>query len=181
LTDLSASPDKLAERALVAYKAGDYAQAVQDFSTARELFLTADLQLRAAEMSNNLCVCLLQLDQAQSALDIVRDTPAIFQQEGNLLLKAEALGNRAMAKASLGQYPEAEADYVAAARLFQDIDHQEGLQYTMQALSKLQLQQGRPIEALDAMQSGLSAKAKPSLRDRLLSWLFKIPRRFIGR
>jgi tetratricopeptide (TPR) repeat protein len=132
-------------------------------------------------MSNNLCVCLLQLDRAQEAFEAVRDTPTVFHNEGDIVLKAQALGNRAMARAALGQSAEAEADYRAAAELFREAGHEEGLQYTMQALSKIRLQQGRPMEALHAMQSVLDSKKKSSLRDRFLAWLFKLPARLFNR
>lgn len=174
-------PEDLAREATRTYRAGDYNQALKVFSEARHLFHTSGLPLRAAEMDNNLCVCLLELDRAQEALTAVKETPNIFHNEGNLLLEAQALGNRAMAKAVLSQLSEAEADYHTAAELFREIDHHEGLQYTMQALSKIQLQQGRPMEALDAMQSVLNTKTRPSLRDRFLSWLFKLPLRFFNR
>jgi tetratricopeptide (TPR) repeat protein len=176
-----ADPEKLAEQALSAYNAGQYEQALEGFTQAHDQFQALNQRLRAAEMSNNLCVCLLELNRAQEALATVRDTPSTFHDEGEYLLKAQALGNRAMAKAALNRSAEAEADYRAAAALFSELDHQEGLQYTMQALSKLQLQHGRPMEALDAMQSMLDSKDKPSLRDRVLSWLFKLPLRFLNR
>lgn len=175
------NPQDIAGQAIAAYQAGDYDRAAQDFSTASELFENSGDQLRAAEMRNNLCVCLLQLDRPHEALEAVRDTPTIFHNEDALSLKAQALGNRAMAKAALSLASEAEADYRAAADLFRQLDEQEGLQYTMQALSRMQLQQGRPMEALHAMQSVLDAKARPSLRDRILKWLFEIPQRFVGR
>jgi tetratricopeptide (TPR) repeat protein len=181
LTEANANPEELAEQALEAYQAGDYERAVQEFADARDLFQASGNKLRAAEMNNNLSVCLLQLDQVEEALAAVRETPNVFHNEDAILLKAQALGNRAMAKAALGQSAEAEADYRTAAKLFSEIGDEEGLQYTMQALSRIQLQQGRPIEALHAMESVLDAKTKPSLRDRFLSWLFKFPRRFLGR
>jgi tetratricopeptide (TPR) repeat protein len=181
LIEHMADPDNLAEQARSAYNAGQYQKALEGFAQARDQFQASNLRLRAAEMSNNICVCLLQLDRAHEALAAVRDTPSIFHDEGDLLLKAQALGNRAMAKAALNQSAEAEADYRKAAELFRELNHQEGLQYTMQALSKMQLQHGRPMEALDAMQSVLDSKDKPSLRDRFLSWLFKFPLRFLNR
>ncbi len=174
-------PEVLAEQALADYNAGDFDRASLGFSNAHDLFLASDNLLRAAEMSNNLCVCLLELDRTSEALAAVRDTPITFHNEGELLLKAQSLGNRAMARAALGQAAEAESDYRAATDIFRELGHGEGLQYTMQALSKIQLQQGRPMEALNAMQSVLDSKSKPSLRDRLLSWLFKFPMRFLGR
>ena len=173
--------EKLAEQALSAYQAGDYERAVRNFSEAHDAFKVDGNPKRAAEMSNNLCVCLLQLGRTAEALSSVQNTPTIFHNEGDFLLKAQALGNRAMAKEALGHRAEAEADYRAAADLFRELGHNEGLQYTMQALSKLQLKEGRTMEALNAMQSVLDSKEKSSLRDRFLSWLFKFPLRFLGR
>jgi tetratricopeptide (TPR) repeat protein len=181
LTEANADPENIASQALEAYQAGKFERAVKKFSIARDLFQTAGDARRAAEMSNNLCVCLLQLNRAQEAFSVVRETPTVFHNEGDLVLKAQALGNRAMARAALGQTAEAEADYRAAADLFREAGHEEGLQYTMQAISKIQLQQGRPMEALNAMQSVMDSKARPTLRDRFLSWLFKFPLRFLNR
>jgi tetratricopeptide (TPR) repeat protein len=181
LTEQKDNPDHLGEQALSDYRAGNFARASRGFSTAIDQFDAAGEMTRSAEMKNNLSVCLLQLNQAKEALSVVRDTPTVFHNAGDLLQKARALGNRAMAKAALGQTNEAEADYRAAADLFRDLGQQEDLQYTMQALSRIQLQQGRPMEALNAMQSVLDSKERPSFRDRFLSWLFKFPMRFLGR
>jgi tetratricopeptide (TPR) repeat protein len=181
LTGGTRAAEELAEQALSAYRAADYEQALKSFSAARDSYKVDGNPRRAAEMSNNLAVCLLELDRPDEALSCVQDTPTIFHNEGDLLLKAQALGNRAMAKEALGQGTEAEADYRAAADLFRELGHNEGLQYTMQALSKLQLKEGRTMEALNAMQSVLDSKEKLSLRDRFLSWLFKFPLRFLGR
>jgi tetratricopeptide (TPR) repeat protein len=181
LSEASTDPEVLAEQAFKEYKSGNFDRAAQRFTAAHDQFLASGNKLRAAEMSNNLCVCLLEMDQASEALAVVRETPITFHKEGNQLLKAQALGNRAMAKTAMGQMAEAEADYRAAAELFRDLGHKEGLQYTMQALSKIQLQQGRTMEALNAMQSVLDSKSKPSIKERFLSWLFKLPMRFLGR
>lgn len=181
MSEPNTNPDVLADQALANYKAGEFDRAAREFSSAHDLFFAAGDPLRAAEMNNNLCVCLLELGRPNEALAVVRETPMTFHNEGDLLLKAQALGNRAMVEAALGQMAAAEADYQSAASLFRDLGHEEGLQYTLQALSKVQLQRGRPMEALNTMQSVLDSKAKPSLRDRALSWLFKFPIRFFGR
>jgi tetratricopeptide (TPR) repeat protein len=181
LTEHLDNPEILAERAHSDYRAGEFDRAAQGFSAASDHYQASGDPLHAAEMKNNLCVCLLQLDRADEALSVVRETPLIFHNANDMLQKARALGNRAMAKAALGQADEAESDYRSAADIFRNLGQEEDLQYTMQALSRIQLQQGRPMEALNAMQSVLDGKGRPSLRDRFLSWLFKFPMRLLGR
>ena len=181
MIDDDPNPEALAEQALQAYSRSEYANALRLFTTAREGFQSLDQKRRAAEMSNNICVCLLELNRAQEALVAVEDTPTVFRETGERLLEAQAYGNRAMASAVLGRSEAAQRDYRSAARLFRDLGDEEGLQYTMQALSKLQLEAGQPMQALDSMQSAMSSRKGRSWRDRMLSWLFNLPRRLFGR
>jgi tetratricopeptide (TPR) repeat protein len=173
--------EEFAAAALADYQQGHFQQAVQGFRQARELLLGANLLEQAAEMANNAAVALLQLDQPEAAIEILEGTPQVFANAGNDRLQAQALGNQAAALEALGNRHQAEELYQRALVLFREVGDQESQAFTLQGLSRVQLKDGRALQALDSMQASLEAKPRRGLTGRVIRRLLSLPARFLNR
>jgi tetratricopeptide (TPR) repeat protein len=174
-------PEQLSKQAQRAYKEKRWDEAISQFETARELYLRENNEMLAAEMANNLCVALLKSNRPQEALKFVEGTPELFLEKGDEKAAGIAFGNLASAYEACGAFKEAEDALRQAADRFRALGEEDLLLYTQRSLSELQLRRGRPFEALNSMQSGLEDQKKPSLKNRLLRNLFKIPSRLLNR
>lgn len=175
------TPASLEVRASVAFREGSLDLAIELFQAARESFRQNGDALKAAEMANNLSVALLKADRPQEALQAVDGTQAVFQSAGDEHRAALAWGNFAAALEACGDLTAAEDAYREATTLFAKLDDAEGRTYTHQALSRLQIRQGRALEAVTTMQTGLESTGGLSLRDRILRFLLNLPSRLTGR
>lgn len=171
----------LVEEAKSAFHSGNYKLAIQNFERARQDYLSHDLPLDAAEMANNLSVAFLQAKQNKNALEAVSGTASIFEEAGDIRRQAIALGNLGAAQEANKMREEAVASYKKSATLFEQCGEEEMRTTVLRSLSALQVRQGNQLESLLAMQRSIEAKKNPSLKDRFLLWLLKIPFRFIGK
>ena len=181
MSNKDSSPDKLATQAKKAFKEKRYSDALEGFYAAREGYLLDENVLNAAEMSNNLCVVMLQIDQPHEALKIVEDTPKLFLELGDEAHSAMAYGNLASALEACGKFDEAASALGEAIEGFRRLDDQENLLYSAKALSELQLRQGKALEAVASMQTGLEKQKGLGLKHRLLRRLLDIPSRLIDK
>ena len=129
----------------------------------------------AAEMANNRSVTLMQSGLAAEALEAVGNSADIFQQAGDQKQQALALGNQAAALADLGQKEQAETTYWESAKILAEIGEQDLRASVLQSISRLQMRNGRYLEAVASMESGLEQVEKPSLSQRFLKKLLKVP------
>ena len=58
---------------------GHYSQALLLFSRSRTIFLQYNLQFQAAEVAQQICLCLVRLNRAREAYDLAGDTVAFFR------------------------------------------------------------------------------------------------------
>jgi chaperonin cofactor prefoldin len=106
---------------------------------------------------------------------------ATFDQAGDVLHQAMALGNWAAALEELDRLDDAAEAYQQSADLLKQIG-EDGLRvHVMQSLSALQLRMGRQLQALATMQAGLEDVRRPTPKQLLLKQLLKIPFRLLGR
>jgi tetratricopeptide (TPR) repeat protein len=175
------TPDALAAEGKAAYAREDFGAAAQAFSAAEAGYRAAGDAVSAAEMANNRSVVLLQSGDAQGALDAVGDTPDIFGAAGDLRRKAMALGNRGAALADLRRKEEAEKVYWESAQIFADLKEKDLRAAVLQSISRLQMGEGRYMEAIASMESGLEEVEKPSFVQRALKRLLKIPAKLLNR
>ncbi len=166
------------QEATRAYEQGRMDEAIDGFDALRKMYLAANDEVSAAEMANNLCVVLIQSDNPQRALEVVEPTPQIFLAAGDQKRAGRAYGNLASAYEGTGDLSRANECYQSALEHLSAAGDDEGYAFSMQALSRLQLRSGQPIDALSTMQLGLESKPKRSLKDRLLSKLLNLPTRF---
>lgn len=181
MTIESTPPSTLSKQAQDAYQENRLDEAISKFEAAKDLYTQENNPLLVAEMANNLCVVLLKADRPEEALKSVEGTPEIFLKEGDEKGAAIAFGNLASALEACGNFEDAEVALQEAAERFQSLGEDELLLYTKRSLSQLQLRQGRTLEALSSMQSGLEQQKKPSLKNRILKSLFQLPSRFLNR
>ncbi len=181
MTDRHASPDEIEKLALESYRSGRFEESIERFKAVRQQYLNEQNPSKAAEIANNLCVVMLAVKQPQMALKAVRDTPQFFISQGDEIHAAQAYGNLASALEACGQISAAEDAYRQAIGLFEKLGDSDKYSSTLQALSQLQLRQGKPLDALSTMQGGLESMPKPRMRDRVLRKLLKWPFRLLGR
>lgn len=175
------TPESLALEGKAAYEREDFVEAVKAFEAAERGYTASGDTLMTAEMANNRSVVLLQSGEAQAALDAVGNTPAIFGEAGDHKRMAMSLGNRAAALAGLGQKKEAEKIYWESAQILADLGEKDLRASVLQSISRLQMRSGRFMEAAASMESGLAGVEKPSLSQRLLKRVIKIPGKLMKR
>ena len=169
------------KQAIQAYKQKDFPTALEAYAKASTAYLAQDNSLKAAEMANNLCVIHLQLKQPELALQAVQGTPQVFQQQNDQKHEAFAHGNLGAALQACGRLDEAEEAYKTAIELFIQLGEDDALEQTAQSLSEMLLKQGRSMEAMFSMKTGLENKKKRSLKDRILAKLFDSPGKLLKR
>jgi len=168
------------QTATVAYRHGDWAEAAQAFSSARLAYLELGRPVQAAEAANNLSVTRLQAGQAEQALEAVAGTARVFLDANETGLAAQAEGNLGAALEACGRLEEAEQAFSRSIELFTLTGDAESRALSLQALSRVQLRQGRPMQALGSMQAGLESGGRLSPTRRLLRRLLRIPGRILG-
>jgi len=177
---LNNNPQKLEKKGKATFKNGNYHEASQLFLKAREAYLASEENLAAAEMANNQCVALLQSGDAQAALDVVNGTEKIFADAGDKHRHALALGNKAAALEALGSLDEAAEAYQTSATILREIGENDLHTSVMQSLSAVQLRQGRQMQALATMRSGLENIQHPNPKQRVVRKLLQIPFSFMN-
>jgi tetratricopeptide (TPR) repeat protein len=176
----SSAPESLEKEAVAAFQSGQLDVAIEAFRAAREAYRQDGDRLKAAEMANNACVALLKSGRPQEALQAVKGTKEVFLNANDERRAALAWGNLGAALEACGDLAAAEDAYRQATTLFANLDDDEARAFTHQALSRLQIRQGRAVEAVTTMQAGLADRPL-SLRDRILRFLLRLPSRLTGR
>jgi tetratricopeptide (TPR) repeat protein len=161
---------------MAAYEEDRYEEAIDLFNSARDA--TED-PLKSAELANSLSVILLKEDRNTEALDVVRETPQVFEAEGDISRQARATGNLAAALEACGELEEAERAYRQAADLFEMTEDEEEKMLTLNALSQLQLRQRRPFDAAATLQAGVPTGRASGFRTRLIQFLLRLPSRLL--
>lgn len=173
--------EQFSAQAQLAYDRKDYHTAARLFHQAAEAHQSQGDLLTAAEMLNNCCVAHLLAENYQEALNCVRGTEDVFAQAGDRRRQALALGNRAAALEGLKHFKEAEEFYRLSSDLLRQIGDHENYAVVMQSLSRVQLRQGHQLEALASMQAGVTHVKRPSLAQRLVRKILRLPIDYLTR
>ena len=169
------TPQEILAEGQAMYRAGDYLAAAQVFEAAENSFRLVDDPLSAAEMANNRSVALLQAGDAQDAFLAVDGTELIFKEAGDRRCWALALGNRAAALEAIDRLDEAALDYKKSADILKELEEHDLRAKVLQSLSAIQLRKKKPLQALATMQAGVENIEHPTLKQRILKRLLKIP------
>lgn len=161
------------------YEAGELEPAIIHFTKARQAYQAAGDARKAYEVSNSLSVTLVRAGRAHEALAVVEGTPQQFEDLGDPSSAAKAYGNLASAQEACGDHAAAERSYRLAAERFSELGDRENHDFTMRALSQLQLRRGQPLMAALSLQSALEDKPDLGLRERWILRLLKAPFRLL--
>ena len=159
-------PQVLAKNGKSAFEEGDYSAAAAAFKQAAELYEVGGDQLNAA-------VALLQMDQAQEALDAVSGTEQVFAGSKDVRRQAMAVGNEASALEKLGKLDQALEAYERSASLFADADDGEMRSLVLKSAAGIKLRRGKINESAMSMLESMGATKKPSLLKRLLGFFIR--------
>lgn len=172
-------PAQLSKDGKDAYQRGEYSTAAKLFLASAQGYAVTGDKLSEAETLNNCGVAYLRDGDGQSALQVIQGTPAIFAAVSDIRRQGMALGNLGDALGAVDKKKEAADIYEQSANLLEQAGEYELRAHVLQSLSKLQLKSGRQIEALATMEAGLEGFKKPSLKQRLLKKLLRLPFKFL--
>jgi tetratricopeptide (TPR) repeat protein len=167
------TPQQLAEEGKSAFQKGQFESAANSFAAAAEGFSVAGNPLDSTEMKNNQSVALLKAGNAQGAFDTVSGTEWVFQAAGDIRRQGLAAGNEASALEALGRLDEAAQKYRHSADLLSEAGEDQMRAHVLESLSALQIRQGKAMDAVYSMQSGVVGVKKPSLKQSLTKTLLK--------
>ena len=179
MTGSPAVPPDEEHLGLACYRAGDLEGAIYHFTQARLAYESAGHEQKSCEVRNSLSVTLVQAGRPAQALAAVDGTPQQFDELKDPSNAAKAYGNLASAQEACGDRAAAEASYRLAADRFAALGDLEHHNFTMRALSQLQLRRGQPLQAALSLQAALEDQPNLGLRDRWLLRLLKVPFRFL--
>ncbi len=151
-------------------------KAIELFSAAAEAFAQDNNPLDAAEQKNNLSVALLQLDRAEESLEAVLGTDTIFEENGDQLRYAMALGNQAAALDAIGRVDEALDLYERSALIFGDIGEKDYQSTVLKSIASIKLRKGKLQETAGSMLESLGANPKPNIFQRFLKFILRLVR-----
>jgi tetratricopeptide (TPR) repeat protein len=158
------------------YQAGQLDQAITAFEQVRAEYTAQGNAAQTASVANDLGVVYFLNGKPQQARDALNDALSAFEKLGDVTGQAKAIGNLAQLLSRSGDKQGAEKNYARAAELFHQVG-ESGMEYdTFRALSQMQLQRGRWLEALAAYDRALAAKGG----SRLLRAFFQIPLKLVG-
>ncbi len=175
MTERVLTPAEIGQEAQSVYQQGDYHAAERLFQAAVQAYTLAGDPLMAAEMTNDRSVALMMAGDAGGALAEAEKALATFEQAADRKRMALALGNRAAALDALHRTDEAMLAYEQCAEILKELHEDELRAYALQALSKIYLRKGKPLEALVWMRAGIHNLPHPSLHQRLLKNLLDYP------
>ncbi|HLC03995.1 MAG TPA: hypothetical protein VJK02_13230 [Anaerolineales bacterium] len=161
------------------YEAGDLEGAILHFTQARQAYEAVGDARKSYEIRNSLSVALVQARRPSEALEVVEGTPQHFDKLGDPSNAAKAYGNLASAQEACGDHAAAEVSYRLAAEKFAELGDRENHNFTMKALSHLQLRRGQPLMAALSLQSALEDDPHLGLRERWILKLLKVPFRLL--
>lgn len=169
------SPHEMAQEANRLYTNKLYKEAAEQFRMAAEAYKTKGDQTNWAEMMNNASVAYLQAGEPEDALRAVSGTDAVFETSGERKKLAMVYGNRAAALEAMKKYEAALEDYQRSAEILREFGEDDLYLSVMQSISALKLKTGNALGALVSMQSGVEEIKKPSIKQRLLKKLLRLP------
>jgi tetratricopeptide (TPR) repeat protein len=174
------SVQQLVDEGKTAYEQGDFISAAKAYQAAAESYAASGDELAAAEMRNNSSVAYLQGDDTSAALSVVQGTPEIFEAAGDTRRQGMAYGNLGAVYEAQEQYEDAVDAYSRSADLLGEVGDNDLRLNVMKSLSAVKMREGRHLEALAAMQSGLEDIEKPTPKQSFLKKLLGLPSKYLG-
>ncbi len=168
-------PNSLQARGREHYQAGRVAEAIAALEQARAEFLAQNDAKGAGSAANDLGVAYARAERAADARTTLAEAVMLAQRAGDVVTEAKANGN--LAQVLQRSTPdEAGKLYRRAAELFRQAGEKEFEADTWRALSQMELQRGRWMEALASYDRALAAKGGSAT----LRAFLKIPLKLLG-
>jgi tetratricopeptide (TPR) repeat protein len=174
------SAEQLVAEGKKAYEKGDFLESARAYEAAAESYAANGDPLTAAEMRNNSSVAYLQGEDLNAAFSAVEGTPEIFEAAGDTLRQGMAYGNLGAVYEAQEKYEDAIDAYSRSADLLGEAGDNDLRLNVMKSLSAVKMREGRHLEALAAMQSGLEDIEKPTVKQSFLKKLLGMPNKFLG-
>ena len=163
-------------QALKLFRDGSIAESAAMLESLRADLIAQKDEVQAAEVGNDLGVAYYRLGRLDAARDAFEQSRLQFERLSNVSGQARALGNLAQAQSRAGDKAAAEKNYARAAELFHDAGEKQYEFETYRALSQMQMQRGRWLEALASYDHALAAKGGSGVFRAFL----KIPLKLVG-
>ena len=168
--------DELHAEAKKIYDLGQANDSVSLFEQARAAYKAEGNAGQTAQAANDLGVVYYLVGRRDEAQKTLQEALDGFEKLGNVLGQAKATGNLAQLMNRMGDRAGAEKNYLHAAELFHQLG-EKGLEAdTYRALSQMQLQRGRWLEALATNDRALAAKGGSGA----LRAFLRIPLKLLG-
>ena len=163
------SPDELKEVGLQQFQQGQYAQAVETFTTAVAAYSDIGDENGRAEMLNNIGVTQRTRKKNKEAIAAFNEAITVFQQQGDLHKLAQTQANLADLYQFSKKQNEAARYYGEAAATFAQLGDRQKQSQVLRTYSLMRMRQGNWLEALMRMEESLS------VRPRLgpFRWMFR--------
>ncbi len=158
------------------YDAGQTLEAVAKFEAARSAFADQGDAVNTAQVTNDLGVVYYLTGKRDEAQKLLSEAFALFEKHGNVLGQAKAIGNLAQLMNRGGDKDGAVQNYQRAAELFHQAGETTFEFDTYRALSQMELQRGRWLQALAMYDRALAAKGG----SKFLRWFLQIPLKLVG-
>ncbi len=168
------SADELKDIGLKQFQQGQYAQAVETFTTAVSAYGDIGDENGRAEMLNNIGVTQRTRKKNQEAIAAFNKALTIFQEQEDLHKLAQTQANLADLYQFSKKQDDAAKYYSEAAATFSQLGDKQKQSQVLRAYSLMRMRQGQWVEALMRMEESLSVK--PRLGP--LRWIFRGVLRF---
>jgi tetratricopeptide (TPR) repeat protein len=168
-------------RALEAYRAARYDDALRLLAMARDEARKAANRAAEAESLNDLGVVLQKLKKRDEARKQFEAALAIFAQTGDERGRAQALGNLGTLLGEMHRKREAVASLEQAQEIFTRLGDRQNAALTLKWLSRAHMQNWNPIEAIFAYERALARLEPLPPAQALLRRFLQIPMRLLQR
>jgi tetratricopeptide (TPR) repeat protein len=168
---------RLNELGIDEFRAGEYEEAIESFSKARDLFAEAGDRTGEAEALGSLGAVYVQLgdrDQAHEAFDQALE---ICIETGDRSNQAKVLGNLGMLYEAQGDIPKAAEAFGEAQAIFGELGERGNEKAVSRQLKKLKIEKGNVLGALGDYQDELAGEEDLSGPQKMAQRMFG----FLGR
>ncbi len=172
--------NKLHERGIARYRAGDLDQAVDLLTQAHAAASAAGDEKQAAEILNDVAVVRRELGQLSQAAEILTQTYQRFAELGDIKGQAQATGNLANVLEAQEKHEEAAEAYRQSAKMFEEIGESDLAMYSWQALSRLHMKQKDWLPAMAAYEEGIENMPDGSVKKGLLQRIVQLPGQWLA-
>jgi tetratricopeptide (TPR) repeat protein len=174
MMETTANLDEVIRAAAAHYQKKHYLSSAENYLIARRLHLEAGDPFQAAIMANNAAVSFLQAGDAHQSLETIAGTCEVFNQVGEKLHHAMALGNLASARHMIGERTEASSLYLQSLDMLKGLERPDLEAAVYRSLARLNLETGSILTCFSYVRKALKSEEDNSTSGSILKKLFSI-------